>query len=367
LVGPTGQKAMIFSDVGGGNNPINNVTVTLSDAAASSLPTAGLIVSGTYKPTNVEPGENGELDSFPSPAPSGPYSAPLSQFTNLPPNGTWSLYVVDDTAGDQGSIAGGWSLTITTVATNAPPDTNAPIITACATNRTISAAANCQATIPDLTGQVVATDDSGSVAIRQSPAAGTLVGLGNTVVTITVSDAATNQATCQATATIVDGSVPNITGQPQSLTNVMGSTATFNVTATSCSAISYQWWLGTNVLGGANSSALTVTNVQPTNAGGYKVVINNAAGYATGDVAVLTVQLAATPVVSGGAVILPNGHFAVSFLGTPNVPYTIKYAPDVKGPWQPLTNITADTNGLIKIDDSRAGAPPRRFYRAFYP
>jgi len=32
-----------------------------------------------------------------------------------------------------------------------------------------------------------------------------------------------------------------------------------------------------------------------------------------------------------------------------------------------LTNITADTNGLIKIDDSRAGAPARRFYRAFYP
>jgi phosphodiesterase/alkaline phosphatase D-like protein len=366
LVGPAGQKAMIFSDVGGGN-PINDITVTLSDGAASSLTAAGQIVSGTYKPTNVEPGENGELDTFPAPAPSGPYAAPLSQFTNLQPNGAWSLYVVDDSASDQGNIAGGWSLTIITVSTNAPPDTNAPTITSCATNRTISAAANCQAAIPDLTGQVVTADDSGSVTIRQSPVAGTLVGLGDTVVSLTVSDAATNQATCQAMIKVLDGSVPNITGHPQSGTNLVGSTATFNVAATSCSTISYQWRLGTNDLGGANNSTLTITNIQSTNAGEYRAVLHNSAGYATSDVAVLTVQVPATPVLSVRPTILANGHFYAGFLGTPNVPYTIKYAPDVNGPWQVLTTTNSDTNGLINIDDIPAAAPPRRFYRVFYP
>jgi subtilisin-like proprotein convertase family protein len=113
LVGPTGQKAMIFSDVGGGNS-LNNVTVTLSDSAASSL-TAARITAGTYKPTNIEPGETGELDSFSSPAPTGPYTSSLSAFTGTNPNGPWSLYVVDDGPGDQGSLAGGWSLSITTV------------------------------------------------------------------------------------------------------------------------------------------------------------------------------------------------------------------------------------------------------------
>jgi hypothetical protein len=70
-------------------------------------------VSGTYRPTNIEPGEIGELDSFAAPAPGGPYGSALSVFNGTAPNGLWSLYVVDDGPGDQGSIAG-WVMTITT-------------------------------------------------------------------------------------------------------------------------------------------------------------------------------------------------------------------------------------------------------------
>ena len=92
-------------------------SVTLSDAAATALTATAPIVSGTYKPTNVEPGETGNLDSFPAPAPAGPYSSPLSVFRGFSPNGTWLLYVVDDGPGDQGSVGSGWSLTITTTTT----------------------------------------------------------------------------------------------------------------------------------------------------------------------------------------------------------------------------------------------------------
>jgi hypothetical protein len=38
----------------------------------------------------------------------------LSAFNTVSPNGTWSLYIVDDFAPDGGMVAGGWSLTITT-------------------------------------------------------------------------------------------------------------------------------------------------------------------------------------------------------------------------------------------------------------
>ncbi len=246
-------------------------------------------------------------------------------------------------------------------------DVTAPIITVCATNMTINADTNCQATIPDLTSQVVASDTCGSVTVSQSPLAGTLVGLGDTVVTITVSDAANNQVTCQATITVVDANIPNITTQPQSQTNLVATTATFTVTATSCSAIGYQWMFGTNVLAGENASALSITNVQMGHAGDYTVILTNAAGSRTSDVVILTVLLPAAPILSDGPMLLPNGHFRAVYTGTPNVPYTIKYADEVVGPWQTLTNITSDVNGLIELDDIPAAAPAMRFYRVVFP
>ncbi|HSU53204.1 MAG TPA: lysyl oxidase family protein, partial [Candidatus Dormibacteraeota bacterium] len=116
LVGPAGQKVVIMSDAGGAL-AINNVTLTVDDAAAASLPDSSQIVSGTFKPTDYVPG-----DAFSSPAPSGPVSAQLAAFNGTSANGTWSLYIVDDEPNDQGSLAGGWSLSITTLASsNTPP------------------------------------------------------------------------------------------------------------------------------------------------------------------------------------------------------------------------------------------------------
>ena len=66
------------------------------------------ITTGTYLPTNA-----GDGDVFPAPAPAGPYPVTLDVFTGTNPNGTWSLFVFDDLQNDQGNIAGGWSITIT--------------------------------------------------------------------------------------------------------------------------------------------------------------------------------------------------------------------------------------------------------------
>ncbi len=107
LVGPTGTSLLMMSDAGSGNL-ITNVTLTFDDAAANSLPFSSQITNGTYKPTNYLLG-----DLFTN-APAPPWGAVLSGFNGLDPNGTWSLYVVDDTALDVGSIARGWYLNITT-------------------------------------------------------------------------------------------------------------------------------------------------------------------------------------------------------------------------------------------------------------
>lgn len=106
LVSPTGQKTLLMSEAGG-NGDLVNVVLTFSDAAAGFLPDSAQIVAGTYKPTNYLTG-----DTFPPPAPAGPYAAnPLSVFDGFDPNGNWSLYVMDDASFDGGSISS-WSLRI---------------------------------------------------------------------------------------------------------------------------------------------------------------------------------------------------------------------------------------------------------------
>ncbi|HEY7914132.1 MAG TPA: PxKF domain-containing protein [Blastocatellia bacterium] len=75
----------------------------------------------------------------------------------------------------------------------------APTITTCATDKTVFVTANCEAAIPNLLGEVVASGCS--VNISQSPAAGALVGPGVYTVTITAENSA-GEATCTAIVTV---------------------------------------------------------------------------------------------------------------------------------------------------------------------
>jgi len=109
LVGPNGQGMILLSDVVGG--AITNVTITLDDDATQAITPP--LVNGTYWPFNIDFVQ----DPFPAPAPPPPasyYGTELAFFNGIDPNGTWSLFVVDDQGGGAGSISGGWSITITT-------------------------------------------------------------------------------------------------------------------------------------------------------------------------------------------------------------------------------------------------------------
>ena len=84
---------------------------------------------------------------------------------------------------------------------------------------------------------------------------------------------------------------PAITVQPTSLSAAYGSNATFNVAASGTLPLNYQWRFNGANITGATSTSLTLTSVQPTDAGSYTVVVTNTAGAATSAVAVLTVLL----------------------------------------------------------------------------
>src|SRR4051812_968813 len=91
LVSPSGAKFVFLSDCCGNDDRIYTFADDATDVATSGAP------SGTYKPIDLA---NTGTDTFPAPAPAGPYSFPpsatfASVFNGSNPNGTWLLYVVD--------------------------------------------------------------------------------------------------------------------------------------------------------------------------------------------------------------------------------------------------------------------------------
>jgi subtilisin-like proprotein convertase family protein len=128
LVSPTGQKFVMFSDISQSiQTAANNVTVTLDDAAPNLMPFSAALTSGNYRATAYFESET----NFPAPAPTGPYShaqtsggSTFTIFNANDPNGTWNLYVMDDTIAQSGSIAGGWSISVTTTGTAATAFSN---------------------------------------------------------------------------------------------------------------------------------------------------------------------------------------------------------------------------------------------------
>ena len=199
LVSPGGQKVIVLSDVGP-NSAESNITLTLSDSAASSLGT-GTIVSGTYKPTNIGTG-----DTFAAPAPAGPYGTNLATFNGQSANGLWSLYVVDDQSSRTGSIGGGWSLTITTAVTGPAAPTISDIPDQATTVNTPTPA------IPFTIGD--ADTPLGSLTVSGSSNNTTLVPNGNIVFggsganrTVTVTPATNQTGSATITVTVSDGAL----------------------------------------------------------------------------------------------------------------------------------------------------------------
>jgi hypothetical protein len=107
-----GRQALVLSDVVDGDDAdAVDVDLTLDDEAAAALPGTGALSSGTFRPTNFAYLPDFP-DTFDAPAPTPDGNVALSAFDGADPNGTWRLWVMDNSGGDAGSI-GGWALEIT--------------------------------------------------------------------------------------------------------------------------------------------------------------------------------------------------------------------------------------------------------------
>lgn len=104
LRAPTGETCRILANCG--NAPCTNVNLVFDDAAGGALSAAAPIIAGTYKPSGVG------FTNLPAPGPQPPIGLTLAVFNGIVPNGSWSLWVADDSFGSDGSIDS-WDLTIT--------------------------------------------------------------------------------------------------------------------------------------------------------------------------------------------------------------------------------------------------------------
>jgi hypothetical protein len=147
------------------------------------------------------------------------------------------------------------------------------------------------ATSANLTLANVQVDQAGSYSVVVSNASGSITS-SNAILAVFLA----NQALV-------------ITSQPASQSAVPGGTVRFNVGAIGLGPLSYQWrFNGMNLadggdVAGATTPTLTLSNVQPAQAGLYSVVVGNSSGTVTSANASLTVNVTLT---LGEAVDMPS-------------------------------------------------------------
>jgi probable HAF family extracellular repeat protein len=141
---------------------------------------------------------------------------------------------------------------------------------------TLSAVANCQASLPNLLGNFVVMDSctpANQLATSQNPAPGTLLGVGDHLVTLTATDAAGNSSSAGVLVKVADTRPPSILSSPRSLTvsadancqgivpNVLASViATDNCTPASQLVLTQVPAAGTVLPRGNYSVSVTVTD-----------------------------------------------------------------------------------------------------------
>jgi YD repeat-containing protein len=143
---------------------------------------------------------------------------------------------------------------------------------------------------------------------------------------------------------------PVITQQPQSLSAAANSTVQLSVIATSHDLISYQWRLNGQPIAGAKASVLSLTNIQPVQAGVYDVVVGNSGGEVTSETALLSVASAGNDFVAwaNGQSLPANASGPMDDPDQDGVPNVLEYAL-ATNPLQADRSQAMPQSSLVKI------------------
>ena len=190
-----------------GNTATCSFTVTVADQTAPSItcPANATVAAGANCTAT--------LASYVASATASDNCTASPTKTQSPAAGTTisGTQVVTLTATDAAGNTATCSFTVTVV------DQTAPSIT-CPANATVAAGANCTATLASYTAAASASDNcTASPTKTQSPAAGTVLNIGNHVIVMTATDGAGLTSTCSFTVTVADQTAPTIVCRPASV------------------------------------------------------------------------------------------------------------------------------------------------------
>ena len=125
----------------------------------------------------------------------------------------------------------------------------------------------------------------------------------------------------------ISPSLPRIATNPSDLTLDAGENATLTVAALGSQPMNFQWVHDGGILS-ANSPSLTISNVQASNAGEYRVIITNALGVSTSSVATITVLPSLPSIKSqplGGTVVAGTSNFVLNAVARGSEPITYQW------------------------------------------
>ncbi|HZR18272.1 MAG TPA: immunoglobulin domain-containing protein [Verrucomicrobiae bacterium] len=251
-------------------------------------------------------------------------------------------------------VAVGQNLSYTITVSNLGPSTasNLAITDALPSNVTfVSASPGCVNlgnAVACVVGALSVGHASNIVVTIQPSAAGTL----SNTVTATSNPADPNLGNDLSVSLVSAAVAPSITAQPTNQVAVMGSSASFSVNASGSVPLSYLWTFGGNPLAGATVSSLSLTNVQPNQAGNYAVVVTNSVGSVTSTVATLTVLI--PPSITGQPTnqtvsLGSNTVFQVGATGTAPLSFQWMFA------GAPLSGATSSSVALTGVQTNQAG------------
>jgi hypothetical protein len=264
----------------------NSATVTLSPAASTVAASGTAAYQATVTGTDSQ-----TITWFVDNVRNGNASA-----GTLSPNGnqTHVLYTAPSAAGVH---------TIKAVATNtagagASGSTTVTVQVA-AQSPAIQSFSASPATITSGQGTILVWSTTGATQLSLAPTVGIVTGLSTqnvsptltTTYTLTARNAAGQTSTATTTVTVTPAPTsPTITSQPQGTAVTEGQTAAFSVTASSGTALSYQWRKNGSPISGATSRTYTTPMATVSDNGArFSAVVTNAAGTVTSSEALLTV------------------------------------------------------------------------------